>query len=103
VSILNVNGIVSHRDKQPYIRLFQDDKQIAQLSMAEARNFAKDIEIMASRTEADAMILKFFESEKIPMEVAAMLMQQFRDFRFKLDMQPVGKVISDPDAKPDKM
>lgn len=37
-----VDGIVSVRDKQPYLRLFADDKQVAQLSMSEARKIAMD-------------------------------------------------------------
>jgi hypothetical protein len=38
----------------PTSKLFKDRSPIAQMSMAEARNFAHDILTMCSRTEADA-------------------------------------------------
>ena len=86
---LSVEGIVARRNKQPYIVLFHDDKQIAQLTMGQARNFAKDILIMCSRTEADAMIHKFFEKHELPEDAATQLMMDFRIFRLELDKELV--------------
>ncbi len=40
---------------------------------------------MASRTEADAMVLKFFDKEEYPSGAAAAVMVAFRDFRAELD------------------
>src|SRR5262245_49462564 len=80
-----VNGIVSQRDKKPYVQLSNDKGIIAQLSMAEARQVAMDILVMCSRTEADAMILKFFEKKEFPEGAAGHLMVEFRDFRADLD------------------
>ena len=82
----------------PYIRLFRDREQIGQLSMAEARNFARDIEAMCARTEADAMILKFFDEQQLPEGAAAAIMIAFRTFRHALDSEPVIRTVSDPDT-----
>lgn len=95
----SVDGIVSHRDEKPYIRIFKDKEQLGQFSMAEARNLAHDILTMCSRTEADAMLFKFFKENNLPMQAVAALMVDFRTFRLKLDVEPVGKTISDPDEK----
>jgi hypothetical protein len=95
---ITVDGIVAVRDKQPYVRLFADGKQIAQLSMAEARNVAMDILQMCARTEADAMIHKFFEKDGFPQAAGAALMLAFRDFRLALDAEDVEKYHVDPDA-----
>lgn len=82
-----VNGIVAVRDKKPYIQLSNDNGMIAQFSMSEARQVAMDILQMAGRTEADAMILKFFKKAEFPMGAAEALMQEFRDFRAELDSE----------------
>lgn len=81
-----VNGVVAVRDGNPYIQLSNEKGMIAQLSMSEARQIANDIVVMASRTEADAMIVKFFASKGLPSEAAGMLLVEFRDFRHDLDM-----------------
>ena|SRR5215472_7401320 len=86
-----VNGIVAVKDKQPYVQLSNDERILAQLTMAEARNFAIDILQMAARSEADAMIVKFFEKAEFPMGAAEALMQDFRDFRAALDQEAVEK------------
>jgi hypothetical protein len=80
-----VNGIVAIRNKQPYIQLSNEKGMIAQLSMSEARQIANDILLMASRTEADAMIFRFFEARELPNEASALLMNEFRDYRMQLD------------------
>lgn len=103
MSILHVNGIVAVKDKKPYVQIELDNSVIAQMSMAEARSFANDIILQCSRVEADAMIVKFFKSHDLPDGALAALMKDFRDFRFSLDMEPVGKFISDPDTEPEKM
>src|SRR3954471_22636086 len=85
-----VNGIVSARDRKPYIQLSNEKGMIAQLSMGEARQVAQDILVMCSRTEADALIIRFFEKRDLPENAAAMIMQDFRDFRAELDDEQVG-------------
>jgi hypothetical protein len=94
-----VDGIVAARDKQPYVRLFVDGKPIAQLSIAQARNIAADIMQTAARTEADAMILKFFEKAEFPAGAAAALMLDFREFRLALDTEWVERSATDPDKR----
>jgi hypothetical protein len=84
-----VNGIVAARDKKPYVQLSNEKGIIGQLSMAQARQVAHDILVMCSRTEADAMILKFFDARELPENAAAMLMQDFRDFRAELDDEEI--------------
>jgi hypothetical protein len=97
MSNILVNGIVSHRDKQPYIQL-DIDGHMVQMSMAEARNIARDIEVMCARTEADAMIHKFFADQQFPEGANAAVMVAFREFRNKLDGEAVEKTRVDPDA-----
>lgn len=80
-----VNGIVAQRNGIPYIQLSNEKGLIGQLTMSQARQVAEDIIIMCSRTEADAMIHKFFSQAGFPKEAGNALMQQFRDFRFELD------------------
>lgn len=80
-----VNGIVAARDMMPYIVLSKDEHQIAQLSIAQALNLAQDIYKMAARTEADAMIHKFFSTNEFPVGANNALMLGFREFRAKLD------------------
>jgi len=87
-----VNGIVAARDKMPYIQLSNENGMIAQLTMAQAQQIAKDILVMATRTEADAMILKFFTRSDFPDEAAAHLMTMFRDFRAELDQEGIERV-----------
>ena len=96
MSNIIVNGIVSHRDRQPYIQI-DIDGHLVQMSMSQARNVARDIEVMCARTEADAMIHKFFSAKDYPEGAGAALMLAFRDFRAKLDQEDVEKTRVDPD------
>ena len=100
VSTLNVEGIVAARDGQPYIKLFKDRSPFAQMTMAQARNFAHDILTMCARTEADAMIHRFFRERDLPTDAAAMLMLDFRNFRVALDAEEVETSISTPSGDP---
>jgi hypothetical protein len=93
-----VAGIVSSRDNQPYIQLSNEKGMIAQLTMSEARIIAQDILVMASRTEADAMIVKFFDNMEFPKEAAVSLLQEFRDFRHELDSQQLQRSVNDSDT-----
>ena len=95
---LLVTGLVAARDKQPYIQISNDKGIVAQLSMAQARSVAMDILTMASRTEADAMILKFFSRSEFPENAGAALMVQFRDFRHELDSEQVEKSEENPEG-----
>lgn len=93
-----VNAIVAVRNFQPYVQLSNDKGMIGQFTVAEARKVANDLYLAASRAEADAMIWKFFRDRELPEEGAAMVMQDFRDFRHTLDMQQIEKSESDPDT-----
>jgi hypothetical protein len=92
-----VNGIVAVRNGQPYIQLSNEKGMIAQLSMAEARKVAMDILQMASRTEADAMIVKFFEHADLPQGALGALLHEFRNFRMALDTEPVEGSFDPPE------
>ena len=93
-----VQGIVSHRDKQPYVQLANGERMIAQLTIAQARNIAQDIIVTASYAEADAMLHGFFTKMDLPMEALAVLMTEFRDFRHALSMEKLVTGHSDPDT-----
>jgi hypothetical protein len=99
VKRVTVDGIISRRDQQPYIKLAVDG-MVAQCSMAEARQIARDIEKMCSRTEADAMIYKFFAAKDYPEGAATALVLQFREFRSKLDAWTVDHEETTPSEDP---
>lgn len=92
---ISIEGIVAARDKKPYVCMYFNGQR-AQLSIADARNVAMDILQMASRTEADAMILKFFDRNEFPTGSAAAIMKAFRDFRLELDTEPIETYTSEP-------
>lgn len=96
MSTLWVNGIVSVKDKQPYIQLSNENGIFSQLTMAQARNVAMDILQMCARTEADAMIHKYFEEVGHP-EISGQIMLGFREFRAKLDDEAVERERSNPE------
>jgi hypothetical protein len=81
---LTVNAIVARRNKQPYVQISNDKGMIEQFTVGEARHVANTLLLAASRAEADAMILQFFDKEEFPEGAGAALMQQFRDFRHEL-------------------
>jgi hypothetical protein len=93
-----VNSIVAARNSKPYVQLSNDKGMIGQFTVSEARSIAHDLQLAASRAEADAMILRFFRRHDLPDGAAAQLMQDFRDFRHELDMEQVEKSESDPDT-----
>lgn len=96
--ILSVDGIVAMRDKEPYVRILQNGNPVAQLTMSQARKIAGDLLLMASRTEADAMLIRFFETQDFPQGAAVALMHEFRLYRYALDEdKPEGSII-DPDT-----
>jgi hypothetical protein len=84
-------GLVAVRDQQPYIQLLINGEMMFQWHVTEARSIAWDILRMASRTEADAMIVKFFGHLEFPNSALAALMHEFRDYRHKLDMIEVDR------------
>jgi hypothetical protein len=92
-----VDGIVAQRNYQPYVRLSVNG-EVAQLSIAEAHKIAKDLLTMAARTEADAMILRFFSDQQFPIGAAVALMKDFRDFRLQQDNEPIETTLVDPDS-----
>ncbi len=93
-----VNGIVAVRDKMPYVQLSNEKGMIAQLSIAEARSVAMDILQMAARTEADAMIHRFFDKEGFPPGANSAIMLEFRDFRAALDQEEVERKMTPPEG-----
>ena len=92
-----VNGIVSSRDFQPYVQIMVGGTK-AQLTMAQARSVARDIEVQCGRAEADAMLHRFFSKNQYPEGARAALMIEFREFRSQLDAEQVEKSESDPDV-----
>ena len=55
--------------------------------MSETRQIAMDMLVMAARTEADAMIHKFFAKNEFPPEASSAVMLEFREFRAELDAE----------------
>jgi hypothetical protein len=92
-----VDGIVAARNKEPYVRLTVNGER-AQLSIAEAHSIANDLLNMAARTEADAMVLRFFEKKEFPDGAAAAIMLDFRRYRQEQDARPIEKMDVDPDS-----
>ena len=92
-----IDGIVSARNKEPYIRLSVNGER-AQITVAEAKKIAGDLLTTAARTEADAMVLRFFTHNQFPEGAAAALMQDFRYFRQMQDERPVEGTTVDPDT-----
>ena len=92
-----VDGIVSHRDHEPYVRISINGERV-QLNLAEAFKIARDILISAARIEADAMIFKFFIEHDLPQAAAGMLMQDFREYRLRQERKPVSGSTVDPDS-----
>jgi hypothetical protein len=86
-----VNGIVAVRNGQPYVQLSNEKGMIAQLTMRQTQQIAMDMLVMASRTEADAMIFAFFSKLDLPPEAAGALMAQFREFRAELDSEKLER------------
>jgi len=93
-----VAGIVAARNGLPYVQLANDDRMIAQVTIAQARNIAHDLLSAAHNAEADAMIVKFFSKMEFPDGALAALMQEFRDFRHQLESEKVETGRSDPDT-----
>jgi hypothetical protein len=101
---ITVDGIVAARNHQPYIRLIVNGETAeltTQLTIAEAKKIANDLYSLAARTEADAMILKFFSEKDFPPAAGAAIMMEFRGYRQAQDEQPVEGVIVDPDTGED--
>jgi hypothetical protein len=98
MSSILISGIVAGRDLTPYVQI-DIDGRMAQLTMAQARNVARDIERQCSRAEADAMIYKFFAANDLPTGAVVTMMKLFRDFREMLDREKVETSTSAPDER----
>jgi hypothetical protein len=94
---VSVEGIVAYRNKEPYV-ILKIGSEKAQLTIAEAHKIAKDVIVMAARTEADAMLVRFFESHQLPEAACAAMMQEFRLYRLALESDTVTGTIVDPDT-----
>lgn len=92
-----VDGIVAARNKEPYVRLTVNGEK-AQLTIAEANKVARDLLQSAARTEADAMVLRFFSSKDFPPQAGAAIMIDFRYFRQSQDEKPTENTVTDPDS-----
>lgn len=90
-----VEGIVAKRNQQPFVRLMVNG-ETAQLSIAEAHKIAKDLLTMAARTEADAVVLKFFNKHEFPEGACVAIMRDFREYRHEQDAAPVDSREVDP-------
>lgn len=96
MAAFRMDGIVAARDKQPYLQLSSKDRIVCRFSMAQARKIAHDMLVMASRTEADAMILKFFDKATFPPEAGPAPMTDFRDYRAELDQEKFESAQEEP-------
>lgn len=96
-----VEGGVTNPEKNPIIVVTIEGHR-AFLSVAKARKIAADIVQQAARAEADAMIYKFFDTQKFPLAAAQDLMYRFRVFRHELDSEQVEAKVLTPsfDRKP---
>jgi hypothetical protein len=92
-----VDGIVSMRDKEPYVRITLNGER-AQLEIASAHKIAVDLIKVAARTEADAMLIQFFGQNEFPAGVSIALMQEFRRYRQEQDEKPVEQSVVDPES-----
>jgi hypothetical protein len=70
----------------------------AQLTIAEAMKIAGDLLNTGARTEADAMLFRFFDKNGFPRGAAAALMQDFRYYRQQQDDKKVEQTITDPES-----
>jgi hypothetical protein len=92
-----VDGLVAARDLEPYVRLVVNGEK-AQLTIAEAHKVVLDLMKIAARTEADAMVLRFFSERQFPEGAGAAIMQEFRYFRQRQDDKPIEQMTVDPDS-----
>ncbi len=97
----SVESAVTNPDKTPIVVLTIGSHR-AILTVAQARKIAADIVQHTARSEADAMIYRFFDNQKFPVGAAEGLMYNFRVFRHELDNEEVeGKVLTPSfDPKP---
>jgi hypothetical protein len=77
LSNILINGLVAIGDKGPCISMSLDGHAV-EMTIAEARNIARDIEAMCARTAADAMIHQFFVS----------FLKEFREYRAAQETHP---------------
>lgn len=95
----SVESAVTKSDREPIVVLTIEGKQ-ALFSVAQARKIAADIVQQAARSEADAMIYKFFDAQSFPLGAAEDLMLNFRLFRHELDAEAVEAQVLTPSFDP---
>jgi len=95
----SVESAVTKEDREPLVVLTIEGKKVL-FSIAQARKIAADIVQQAARSEADAMIFKFFNDSKYPVGAANALMFEFRLFRHKLDTEPIESTVVTPSFDP---
>lgn len=95
----SVESAVTKPDREPLVVLTIGGHQ-AILSVAQARKIAADIVQQAARSEADAMIYRFFDASQFPHGAAEDLMFSFRVFRHQLDAEVVEGQILTPSFDP---
>lgn len=96
---ITVESAVTKPDKTPLVVITIQGKR-AMLSVAQARKVAADIVQQAARSEADAMIHKFFASNDFPSGAADAVMDMFRLFRHALDSELVEEQVMTPSFDP---
>lgn len=96
---ISVESAVTNPEKSPIVVVAIDGKR-AILTVAQARKVAADIVQQAARSEADAMIYKFFDFNKFPTGAAQDLMGNFRLFRHELDTEAVESQFLTPSFDP---
>lgn len=96
---LSVESAVSKTEREPIVVLTVGGEQ-AILSVGQARKVAADIVQQAARSEADAMIYKFFDKKNFPPGAAEGLMYEFRVFRHQLDTEAVEGQVLTPSFDP---
>jgi hypothetical protein len=79
------------------VRLIVNGEKV-QLNVAEAHKIANDLIKIAARTEADAMLLRFFSKSDFPEGAGAALMIDFRYYREMQDRKGVEGITVDPDS-----
>lgn len=97
--VFSVDALVSHRTREPIVQISTHRLgKVAQLSVAQARKIAGDIVQAAARAEADAMLVKWFNTNGFPEAGLSALLVEFREFRRRLDEEPVTGTMTDPDT-----
>jgi hypothetical protein len=85
---LSIGGRISRENSEATICIYSDDKAIALMSLASARQFAEDITTMVMRTELDAMFVTFcLDVLRVDKSHVDVMLSSFSEYRDKLDKE----------------